>query len=148
MNALDITCGAELGKFQPQYINGRPILTGYENIKGICGWCGKQLTGRQRLWCPGHGEIYHEHFDWNWASSAALDRAQHRCENCGAIEKRSKNWLINLQVHHIVPLNGGMRWLSAYNLPFNLMVLCHDCHVGPEGIHAAMKFEYTQGKML
>jgi len=31
-------------------------------------------------------------------------------------------------VHHIVPLNGGMRYFSAFNIPWNLVGLCRECH--------------------
>lgn len=40
-----------------------------------------------------------------------------------------RHGMTNLQVHHIVPLNGQGRYYSAYNLPWNLIVFCTTCHL-------------------
>jgi 5-methylcytosine-specific restriction endonuclease McrA len=43
-----------------------------------------------------------------------------------------------LEVHHIVPLStiGYRPEFSAYHLPWNLVALCHECHLE---IHAIMR---------
>jgi len=156
MNAFDLTCGAELESFIPSTVlinrTRYTVLTGYEGEKHRCFWCGKDLNGSKlKRYCRGHMMIYYDHFDWNYASVAAMKRANYKCENCGAGESRyldrwkSKQTQIQvyrtgaLEIHHIVPLKGETRQFSAYNLSWNLVVLCHDCHVGPGGIHAAMR---------
>ena len=135
MNALDLTCGAELERFDmgrvvknnQEYV----VLTGFEILPHRCFWCGGELKGKLRRYCYGHMKEYYRNFEWESASSWAQDRAGHRCENCGIDSKVG-----NLEVHHIVPLKGTRRYFSAYNLPFNLIVLCHACHLA---IHSAMR---------
>ncbi len=114
------------------------ILTGYENNEHRCFWCGVELKGKAQRYCRAHMKLYYNHFDWGYASFEALKRADHRCENCGKVEGRLNIWSrqTDLEVHHIVPLNGADRQFTAFNLPFNLIVLCHACH---QVIHAIMR---------
>lgn len=148
-SALQIESGQELERFDlgTFRLNGQEytILTGFENNPDhLCWWCGQPIQGRRsRHYCNGHRILYLNHFDWSYASPAAIDRADHKCQNCG---RPDGNWYREihsrmgillpaitdrriLEVHHIVPLKGGERQFTAYNLPWNLIVLCHDCHV-------------------
>jgi len=98
------------------------ILTGYEN-KGICRWCGGPFPDKRHTayCCPEHQRQYDRHFEWGCASRWALERYHFCCGDCGA-----KN---ELEVHHIIPLNGGERFYSILNCPCNLIPLCrHTCH--------------------
>ncbi len=140
MTALDLTCGAELERFCPtEVVRGHStytVLTGYETEPGLCFWCGGELRGKLKHYCYGHMTAYYNHFNWGYASYEARKRAGHRCENCGQVEVRSRDGRAKLEVHHIVPLRGEPRFFSAHNLPFNLVVFCHDCHLE---IHAIMR---------
>lgn len=119
------------------------ILTGYENT-GRCFWCGDELPDNKRRWCKGrtgHWKLYYQHFEWSRARAWCLERYEHKCGNCGCKEKsliETYQGILrtNLEVHHIVPLEGETRLWTPYNLPWNLICLCHDCHVL---IHEAMK---------
>jgi hypothetical protein len=111
------------------------ILTGYEHT-GRCFWCGGEFPDkRKRHYCSEKCSTeYHRHFEWNYASSWARERTGHRCQECGVEQKylRGNGWAefkTNLEVHHIIPLDGAERWFSILNVPCNLLVLCHDCHV-------------------
>lgn len=142
--ALNIKSGAELERFDlgTVKLNGTTytVLTGYEPT-GRCFWCGGELKGKLQRYCYGHMKEYYRHFEWASASRWALNRAGHRCENCGTIEINiAKSWYAapyrsNLEVHHIIPLKGERRYFSVFNLPWNLTVLCHDCHME---LHAVM----------
>jgi hypothetical protein len=151
-NALDIRTGAELVKYCPAEFKLKGatyyVLTGYEappDEDGVrlCFWCGQPLKGKLERYCYGHMKLYYQHFEWNTASRLAIERAGHRCQNCGVKESRVRLHsfgsasMTNLRVHHIVPLNGSYRGFTAFNLPWNLIVFCHDCH---QEVHAAMKW--------
>lgn len=131
--ALEIESGWELERFIPDtiIIDGRTWegLTGFEG-KGGCWWCGEELTGRHRKWCWGHGAEYYRHFGRQDARNWCCKRQDGICANCGV----KRGW--SLEVHHIVPLNGALRSLSAFNLPWNLIGFCHGCH---QEVHAAMR---------
>lgn len=147
-SALTIASGEELERFDlgDVVINGQryTVLTGFEG-SGKCWWCGGQLTGRSRQYCRGHMQPYYNHFMWQNASFQAMKRADKKCENCGASHETLKagysGYMRNLQVHHIVPLKGSARFFSAYNLPWNLVVLCLDCHHEIHRIMNGMSFE-------
>lgn len=144
--ALNIKSGVELERFNLGSIKIHgieyTILTGYESEKDICWWCGKPIVQGKRKahYCRvrSHDDFvscfkqYHRHFNWGYAAEWALERAGYRCENCGCKENNIR-WggfiRTNLEVHHIVPLLGGSRFFSAYNLPWNLIVFCRDCHL-------------------
>lgn len=141
-SALEIKSGQELKQFYPgtilidnTYYN---ILTGYENNEHRCFWCGIELKGKAKRYCRGHMTEYYNHFARGNASFEALKRADHKCENCGKPECRLNilSSQINLEVHHIVPLNGAPRQFTAFNLPWNLIVFCNLCH---QLIHAIMR---------
>lgn len=144
-SALEINTVQELERFDlgTVILNGTTynVLSGYEGT-GRCFWCGGELKGKLQRYCYGHMKEYYRHFDWGYASSWALKRVGWRCQNCGVAEIISKTepWhtyeTTNLRVHHIVPLNGESRQFTAYNLPWNLIVLCHDCHME---VHAIMR---------
>lgn len=99
------------------------ILTGNEG-RGRCWWCGADFPDtRARRYCSRKcRRNYQNNFYWLWASARALKRAGYLCQDCGLRGKR------NLQVHHIIPLNGSDRIVSALNKPDNLVVLCKKCH--------------------
>jgi len=130
--ALNIETAAELERFDlgTVKINRQTynVLTGYEGPERRCFWCGGELKGKLRRYCRGHMKLYYRYFMWQSASHHALWYAGHRCENCRHTYK--------LEVHHIVPLNGEKRDFSHYNLPWNLIVFCHQCH---QEVHAVMR---------
>ena len=119
------------------------VITGYEGM-GRCFWCGKEIQGRRRF-CGGKSGCwtqYQRHFSWSYASSWALRRSEYHCENCGkaAIDIEPIGGKYNersgLEVHHIIPLNGADRSMNVYNIFWNLVCLCHDCHME---LHAVMR---------
>lgn len=87
-----------------------------------CRHCGKELDDLRRWYC---GEpcrkAYWSLNVWEIAVDLALSRAGSKCEDCGSTE--------DLEVHHLVPLNGGPR-RGDLNSQDNLRVLCHKCHRG------------------
>lgn len=117
------------------------VMTGLEGT-GVCWLCGADPGGkRYRRYCWGHGKIYYELFHWNYASAAALERDGYQCINCGAEGGYQKVYdeyytKYNLEVHHIIPLEGGPRVWTFLNLPWNLITLCHTCHLE---VHAIMR---------
>ena len=135
--AFEIESGQELEQYQPNQvmIQGTRyyILTGYEGT-GRCFWCGKEFDAksraRQRHYCYGHMREYYRHFEWGSARDWCYKRQEGKCANCG------RYCGYKLEVHHIVPLNGRARYFSAFNLPWNLIGLCHDDH---QEIHAAKR---------
>ena len=133
--AWDIHCGAELLTWEPQTIRigyqNYTILTGFEG-SGRCFWCGGDLEGKAKAYCRGkhHMDEYYRHFRWSYASTWAIRRAGHKCENCGKLSGITFDVHARLEVHHIVPFAGRHRdEFSPFHLPWNLVVLCHDCHV-------------------
>lgn len=108
------------------------IITGFEGTGG-CFWCGKELTGRRRFCKQGSGcwTRYQEHFAWGYAASRCLKRYEYQCVNCGikGIGLYMGDDRMNLRMHHIIPLNGRNREVSVFNIYWNLLCLCHDCHM-------------------
>lgn len=152
--ALNIQSGAELERFSLGAVKVRgvfyEVLTGYELEADICWWCGKTIVQgkREAHYCRGKSRDdftscfreYHRHFDWAYAATWAIKRAEHKCANCGCPAKLI-NWgyrslRSNLEVHHIVPLIGNSRIFTAFNLPWNLLVLCRECHLE---LHSVMR---------
>jgi len=135
--AFEIESGQELGRFEPNQIEdwGKTysVLTGYEGT-GRCFWCGKEFDekskARHRHYCYGHMKEYYKHFEWLSARNWCCSRQDGLCANC------DKRYGYSLEVHHIVPLNGGPRYFTAFNLPWNLIGFCHECH---REVHAAMR---------
>ena len=115
------------------------VITGFEGT-GRCFWCGADIKGRRRFCKHGSGcwTRYQEHFAWSYASARCLKRYDYRCANCG--EKGTGLYIgdkmINLRIHHIIPLNGQDRTVSVYNIFWNLICLCHNCHMK---LHAVMR---------
>lgn len=103
------------------------IITGYEGT-GVCFWCGGELTGKATRYCKKahHWRLYAEHFCWTFARWWCLKRYE-RCPNCGSYAR---------EAHHIIPLDGEERIWTPYNMPWNLVGLCHTCH---QAVHAAMR---------
>ena len=140
-SALNLTSGAELEKFTLGMIKWQgmdyEILTGWECFKDTCWWCGEIIIQgkKEAHYCRNrsHDDFkscfrqYWNHFRWDSASNWAKERADYKCENCGNGSR--------LEVHHIIPLKGSARFFTAFNLPWNLIVLCHQCHLD---IHAIM----------
>ena len=131
--ALEIEAGWELERFCPGtiQINGKGylVLTGYEGT-GRCFWCGGELRGKLKHYCYGHMKEYYRHFEWQSARNWCCERQEGLCANCGTHHGYS------LEVHHIVPLKGEARYFSAFNLPWNLIGFCHECH---QEIHRIMR---------
>jgi len=126
--------GQELEKFQPSQLvinkQAFSVLTGFENTNHKCWWCGCDLKGKAKKWCRGHMTLYYRHFDWQYARNWCIKRQNYLCANCGI------KGGYGLEVHHILPLKGESRYYTAYNLPWNLIGLCHACH---QEIHAVMR---------
>jgi len=140
MNALMLSSGQELERFIPNRIKINHteylVLTGWEGT-GKCFWCGGELKGKLKRYCRGHMRIYYQHFMWSYARPWCIERQNGLCANCGR-DCGGRYAGSDIEVHHIVPLKGSTRWLSAYNLPWNLMGFCHQCHLD---VAAAMKPE-------
>ena len=107
--------------------------TGHEGTSGICWWCGQTHNKKTQCCSSDHKQEYLRHFDWRYAAEWALKRAggdggyryhiTGTCQDCGQIFNGRE-----LEVHHIVPINGGKRFYSVLNCPCNLIVLCLTCH--------------------
>ncbi len=148
--ALEIQSGAELLLFQPETVEilgmDYQVLTGYEGT-GLCLWCGSELKKGLRLYCWGHGKEYWRYFNWGSARRWCCERQHGVCANCGwhpslySPDDYRYDWyeehydIYKLEAHHIVPLEGRPRYFSAFNLPWNLIGFCHDCH---QEVHAIM----------
>ena len=132
-SALEIQSGAELERFDLGTVKiGHSlytVLTGYEGT-GRCFWCGGKLRGKLKRYCYGHMQEYYRHFEWTTARNWCCKRQEGLCANCSVRRDYS------LEVHHIVPLKGEARYFSAFNLPWNLIAFCHNCH---QEVHAAMR---------
>lgn len=115
------------------------VITGFEGT-GRCFWCGEDIVGRRRFCKKGSGcwTRYQEHFAWGYAKAECLKRYEYRCANCGVegIGLYIGEGITNLRAHHIIPLNGEERAVSVYNIFWNLICLCHDCHME---LHSAMR---------
>ena len=114
------------------------VITGYEGT-GRCFWCGEDIEGRRR-YCSGRKGCwtrYQEHFRWGYASARCLKHYEYTCANC-RLELYPAYWngTRRLEVHHIIPLNGEERTVSVYNIFWNLICLCHACHIE---LHAVMR---------
>jgi hypothetical protein len=101
------------------------ICTGFETT-GYCFWCGGSFPdNRHRHYCSTTcSDEYHRHFRWSAASRYALIRSDYHCQICNL----KSEGMYGLEVHHIVPVNGGYRVVNALNCPCNLIVLCKTCH--------------------
>ena len=109
------------------------VITGFEG-QGGCFWCGEELNGRSKKFCYGHWTQYWKHFGWTFARNWCLERSNYQCTNCGhhltVPPGDHPSWYAEgLEAHHIIPLEGETRSLSPYNVPWNLICLCHACHL-------------------
>lgn len=117
-------------------MKAKAICTGFEN-QGICAMCGGKLGKRRRVYCSDICKEAYEHlFFWATAKEDALVRAKHKCQKCGRgylevppVGVGSWAERSGIDVHHIIPLNGEDRAWHRLNVPSNLLVVCHDCHV-------------------
>jgi len=107
-------------------------MTGYESV-GKCYWCGEEAKKTRsyftRYCSPEHRLLYLISFRWGFAVGNVFDRIknaddEHICEKCNKAFSES-----NIEVHHIVPLNGELRFMNKKNCPENLLGLCDTCHV-------------------
>ena len=114
----------------------KPLCTGYEN-QGVCVMCGGELRGRRKVYCSAEcHDLYLDLFFWPFARDAAIRRATRKCQICGVTRKglakicRNHSWgHWGLSVHHLEPVKGATRTWHVLNIPSNLLVVCHDCHV-------------------
>lgn len=137
VNIAEATTEEEIFKFivstEKDKVGTYHILTGYEGT-GQCFWCGEELVGRQKRYCRhnAHWREYWRHFNWGFARDWCIERYDDRCANCGtAYRDLVENFWYrrsNLEVHHIIPLEGRDRIWTPYNLPWNLIPFCHKCH--------------------
>jgi len=113
------------------------VITGYEGT-GRCFWCGDDIESRRRYCSRRKGcwTRYQEHFNWGYAKALCLKRYDYKCANCGREGILMSNEMTNLRVHHVIPLNGEERAVSVYNIFWNLICLCHDCHME---LHSVMR---------
>lgn len=145
-SALDIVTVEELERFDLGMVlvghTSYTVLTSYEGPERRCFWCGGELKGGLKRYCYGHMTEYYNHFNWGYAKDWCIERYEHRCANCGMhqhdIPGVGYYLKSGMEVHHIIPVNGESRYFSAYNLPWNLIALCHECHLD---IHAAMRIK-------
>lgn len=146
-SALEISTAQELERFDLGTVvisNTRyTILTGYEGTDHRCFWCGESLDGSKlKRYCRGHMTLYYNHFDWGYAKSWCFDRYEHKCANCGMEEADIPDLgtayypRSGYEAHHIIPVEGESRQFTPYNLPWNLIALCHECHLA---VHAVMR---------
>lgn len=134
-------CGFECyARWQAEHTTG-PANPGYNPSAHeilTCDWCGKEferpkyVRGGQLHFCC--RDCFHafagEHFrrqrptsygkSWRRARAQAMDRDQHRCQDCG-----SESLLV---VHHIEPYKSFENGQDAHELD-NLVTLCRACHL-------------------
>jgi hypothetical protein len=102
------------------------LLTGHEGT-GKCYWCGGELNGRRRCYCCQECcDNYYDTFCWRHAGNKALKRASNRCQTCRSSDCART---VPIEVHHIIPLNGGYRMWNVLNRQDNLKVLCVEHHL-------------------
>ena len=121
---------AEMGKcFKWRGNANYTYCTGHEGMAGVCWWCGKPHDRKTQCCSYQCKQQYLKHFDWWYASHWALERAgvypcqKGKCQDCGGDFYRHE-----VEVHHVLPINGGARFYSVLNIPCNLVVLCLACH--------------------
>jgi 5-methylcytosine-specific restriction endonuclease McrA len=116
-------------------------FTGYEE-SGKCWWCGGELPKQKRVrhyCCEECRNQYWQHFNWQSAVRLSVKTNKAKCQLCG-----SDGGEINLEAHHIIPVNGGSRFFNILNVPCNVLLLCHNCH---QEIHARYReLDGTEGK--
>jgi 5-methylcytosine-specific restriction endonuclease McrA len=106
-------------------------MTGHEKV-GDCYWCGSQAKKTKqyflRYCCKEHRLLYLTNFKWEFAVQNVFKRIKiddkYSCEKCNKVFSKYK-----IEVHHIVPLKGALRFMNTKNRPENLLGLCDTCHV-------------------
>lgn len=90
-----------------------------------CGWCGKQLTGRQKRWCSRRcGRNYRINHRWTDAKEEARKRAAwYACARCEYLFQQH-----DINVDHITPCLGNHNRFGCWHHQTNLRILCVDCH--------------------
>ena len=146
------------GRWNERQVDGKGTITeqrmnmgdisfaGHEH-QGGCWFCGGDLPKRRRNWCcDEHSRQYLKTYFYPVAANACLHRAGQTCENCHRsnsiifqeIRATGSNLYTDTQIeiHHIIPLEGEERTWNILNNQDNLMALCHQCHLQ---VHAAMR---------
>lgn len=98
----------------------------FAGVAGRCDLCGRELKGKQRVWCGKRcANAYRAQHHWTLARAAAKRRDGYRCRHCGT---GRENPTANLEVNHVVPrLGQGYGWGCWHHLD-NLESLCRACH--------------------
>ena len=124
-----------------------PQPESWHDESGICRWCGCCIFGMRgeakgqplfhRRW---HSKCVTEYQFLFWPQETIhmlIKERGRKCEDCG-----SERYYPEL--HHIIPL---IDFQHAPQAPYaawerdNLVLLCHACHVGPNGRHAQLREE-------
>ena len=99
----------------------------WKPYSGVCGACGRTLTGRNNYFCKGSATerdscavLWKINHDWWVARREAIRRGDHKCARCGSREQ--------LEVNHITPRNGMGYGDGCCHHQDKLEVLCHGCH--------------------
>lgn len=100
-------------------------LSPWTGRESACQWCDTDLPpGRRTVFCSRACVLaYERNHRWNKARSAAKRRARYRCQRCGAGKDA------DLEVNHIIPVDGAGYGDGCAHHQNNLETLCHDCHV-------------------
>ena len=129
---------------------GEIHFTGNEE-SGACWLCGGVLPKRRRRWCcDEHMTQYWGTYNYSYASGVCMRRTENTCENCHKshsalfkeIRERTEPGYCSsytdaqIEVHHIIPLEGEPREWNVLNRQDNLTALCHQCHLQA---HASMR---------
>jgi len=135
-----------------------PLPADWDAERGICRWCGccivhllGPLKGKPNYTKRWHSQCVKEYKFLFWPAETShmlIEERGHRCEDCGTeLNKPSPinqyGWKV-AEIHHLIPLvefphdpsDPYVAWKRE-----NLLLLCHDCHVGPSGRHAKIREE-------
>ena len=104
-----------------------------------CRWCGKPLTGRQKIWCS-RSCVRANTANHRWTQAKAKAKAEvtwYRCKNShdsttDGILFYAKGGCLGFtqepEVNHIVPCKGKHGVWGCHHHQDNLEVLCKPCH--------------------
>jgi len=103
-------------------------FTGNEE-KGHCFWCGIE-TKRGRYCSKQHAYLYRTFYCKDEAYANVYRRIYDPIRKGYICEKCNNGFgnRFSIDVHHIMPINGGDRYWNILNRPENLLGLCHECH--------------------
>lgn len=138
----------------------KPPPPPFKGTKGVCSLCGAALTGRRTSWCSdacvelwfiattpsnAHGQLVAIHGRGCWACGATTRNGE-RLDDWRPVEERLVGppapWPVELEVDHIRPLwslTDGERTELRWWLPFNLQLLCPECHKTKTKAEAALR---------